>query len=62
MEATFAAHPLARLLEPRGVALWGAFQTPGSHADQLLKTLIEEHEPRGIHPANPKGGRVLVLP
>lgn len=59
MDAKLASHPLARLIEPRGVAVIGASQTPGKYGFLLLKTLIEEGYAGGVHPVNPRGGAVL---
>jgi acetyltransferase len=53
------AHPLARLFDPRGVAVLGASQAPGKYGTILLQTLIEEGFAGGIHPVNPKGGELL---
>ena len=62
MEPSLAAHPLARLLEPRGVAVIGASESPSKYGFLLLKTLIEEGFPGRIHPVNPRGGAVLGRP
>ncbi|HEU4402163.1 MAG TPA: acetate--CoA ligase family protein [Candidatus Polarisedimenticolia bacterium] len=53
------AHPLARLFDPRGVAVIGASETPGKYGTILLTTLIEQGYTGGIHPVNPKGGALL---
>lgn len=55
MDAKLASHPLARLIEPRGVAVIGASQTPGKYGFLLLKTLIEEGYAGGVHPVNQIG-------
>ncbi len=54
-----AEHPLARLFDPRGVAVIGASETPGKYGHILLKTLIEEKYAGRILPINPKGGSLL---
>ena len=35
-------HALARLFDPRGVAVLGASQAPGKYGTILLQTLVEE--------------------
>jgi acetate---CoA ligase (ADP-forming) len=52
-------HPLARLFEPRAVAVIGASETPGKYGCILLRTLIEQGYPGRIVPVNPKGGALL---
>ncbi len=56
------SHPLAPLLEPRGVAVLGASETPGKYGYILLKTLIEEGYAGGIFGVNPRGGSLLGRP
>ncbi|HEV8700848.1 MAG TPA: acetate--CoA ligase family protein [Candidatus Polarisedimenticolia bacterium] len=56
------AHALARLFDPRGVAILGASQAPGKYGTILLQTLIEEGFAGAIHPVNPKGGALLGRP
>ena len=56
------AHPLQRLLDPRGVAVIGASQTPGKYGTILLQSLIEQGFPGGIYPVNPRGGELLGRP
>ncbi len=53
------AHPLARLFDPRGVAVVGAAQAPGKYGTILLQTLIEQKFGGGVYPINPKGGELL---
>ncbi len=53
------AHPLQRLLDPRGVAVIGASQTPGKYGTILLTSLIEQGYAGGVYPVNPKGGELL---
>jgi len=53
------AHPLARLFDPRGVAVVGASQAPGKYGTILLQTLIEQKFGGGVYPINPKGGELL---
>jgi acetyltransferase len=55
-------HPLAPLLEPRGVAVIGASETPGKYGYILLKTLMEEGYAGGIVGVNPAGGSLLGRP
>ncbi|HXH28059.1 MAG TPA: CoA-binding protein, partial [Candidatus Polarisedimenticolia bacterium] len=55
-------HPLARLFDPRAVAVVGASETPGKYGCILLKTLIEHGYAGGIVPVNPKGGALLGRP
>ncbi len=62
MEPPQRAHSLARLFEPRGVAVIGASADPGKYGHLLLKTLIEEGYPGAIHPVNPRGGQLLGRP
>jgi acetate---CoA ligase (ADP-forming) len=50
------AHPLAPLLEPRGVAVVGASETPGKYGYILLKTLIDEGYAGAAFGVNPRGG------
>jgi acetyltransferase len=57
-----ASHPLARLFDPRGVAVVGASENPAKYGCLLLKTLIEEGYAGGIHPVNPAGGALLGRP
>ena len=52
-------HPLARLFDPRGVAVIGASETPGKYGHILLKTLLEEKFAGGVYPVNPRGGSLL---
>ena len=54
-----AAHPLARLFDPRGVAVIGASETPGKYGYLILETLIKEKYGGRIYPINPKGGSLL---
>ncbi len=49
-------HALARLFDPRGVAVVGASQSPGKYGTILLQTLIEQKFGGGIYPVNPRGG------
>jgi len=56
---SLAGHPLARLFDPRGVAVVGASATPGKYGTILLQTLIEQGYAGGIHPVSPKGGELL---
>ncbi len=56
------SHPLAPLLEPRGVAVLGASETPGKYGYILLKTLIDEGYAGGIFGVNPRGGSLLGRP
>jgi acetate---CoA ligase (ADP-forming) len=55
-------HPLARLFDPRGVAVLGASQAPGKYGTILLQTLLEEGYAGAVHPVNPKGGALLGRP
>jgi len=55
-------HPLARLFNPRGVAVLGASQAPGKYGTILLQTLLEEGYAGAVHPVNPKGGALLGRP
>jgi acyl-CoA synthetase (NDP forming) len=59
VEPPISSHPLARLLEPRGVAVVGASENPAKYGCLLLKTLIEEGYAGAIHPVNPNGGALL---
>ena len=59
MKPPVSSHPLARLLEPRGVAVVGASENPAKYGCLLLKTLIEEGYAGAIHPVNPNGGALL---
>ena len=52
-------HPLARLFDPRGVAVIGASETPGKYGEILLRSLIEGGYGGAIHPINPRGGSLL---
>lgn len=54
-----AAHPLARLFDPRGVAVIGASETPGKYGYLILETLIKEKYGGRIYPINPNGGSLL---
>ena len=56
------SHPLAALLEPRGVAVVGASETPGKYGYILLKTLVDEGYAGGIFGVNPRGGSLLGRP
>lgn len=49
-------HPLARLFDPRGVAVVGASETPGKYGYILLKTLLDEGYSGGVYGVNPRGG------
>jgi len=49
-------HPLARLFDPRGVAVLGASETPGKYGYILLKTLLDEGYPGRVFGVSPKGG------
>ncbi|HKN46550.1 MAG TPA: CoA-binding protein, partial [Candidatus Polarisedimenticolia bacterium] len=51
--------PLARLFDPRGVAVIGASETPGKYGEILLRSLIDGGFAGGIHPINPRGGSLL---
>jgi acetyltransferase len=55
-------HPLAPLLDPRGVAVIGASQAPGKYGQILLRTLIEQGYQGRVHPVNPRGGALLGRP
>ncbi len=57
-----APHPLARLFDPRGVAIIGASEAPGKYGTILLRGLIEHGFKGAIHPVNPKGGALLGRP
>lgn len=52
-------HPLARLFDPRGVAVIGASEAPGKYGHILLRTLIEQGYRGAVHAVNPRGGSVL---
>ncbi len=54
-----ADHPLARLFDPRGVAVIGASETPGKYGYLTLESLINEKYGGRIYPINPKGGSLL---
>ena len=49
-------HPLARLFEPRGVAVVGASETPGKYGYILLRTLLDEGYRGAVHGINARGG------
>jgi len=57
-----ARHPLAPLLDPEGVAVIGASESPGKYGQILLRTLIEQGYRGAIHAVNPRGGSLLGLP
>lgn len=56
------AHPLKPLLEPRGVAVVGASETPGKYGYILLKTLIDEGYAGATFGVNPRGGALAGRP
>jgi acetyltransferase len=56
------AHPLKALLEPRGVAVVGASETPGKYGYILLKTLIDEGYAGASFGVNPRGGSLAGRP
>ncbi|PYS94978.1 MAG: hypothetical protein DMF50_10695 [Acidobacteria bacterium] len=58
-ETPDAGHPLARLLDPRGVAVLGASRAPGKYGTILLTSLIEGGYRGGIYPVSPKSGDLL---
>ncbi|HET7291443.1 MAG TPA: acetate--CoA ligase family protein [Vicinamibacteria bacterium] len=49
-------HALARLFDPRGVAVVGASETPGKYGYILLKTLLDQGYPGPVYGINPRGG------
>ncbi len=57
-----ALHPLARLFDPRGVAVLGASETPGKYGFILLKTLLDEGYPGRVYGVSPKGGALAGRP
>ena len=54
-----ANHPLARLFDPRGVAVVGASANPGKYGSILLQTLIQQGYAGAVYPVSPKGGELL---
>jgi acetyltransferase len=55
-------HPLAALLDPAGVAVIGASESPGKYGHILLRTLIEQGYAGAVHAVNPRGGSLMGRP
>lgn len=51
-------HALARLFDPRGVAVLGASETPGKYGYILLKTLLDEGYSGAAFGVNARGGAI----
>ena len=53
---------LARMLDPRSVAVLGASNNPGKRGYQAVQALLTDGYPHPVYPVNPKGGSLLGLP
>jgi acyl-CoA synthetase (NDP forming) len=53
---------LARLLDPRSIAIFGASRDPAKRGHQAVRALLEAAYPYPIYPVNPKGGEILGIP
>ena len=56
-----SVHPLARVFEPRSVAVVGASADPHKRGHQIIAALQRAGYPGRILPVNPRGGSVLGL-
>lgn len=53
---------LARMLDPRSIAVLGASTDPGKRGYQAVRALLAAGYRYPLHPVNPKGGSILGLP
>src|SRR6476660_198517 len=53
---------LARMLDPRSIAVLGASTDPRKRGDQAVRALLAAGYRYPLHPVNPRGGSILGLP
>lgn len=53
---------LARLLDPRSIAVLGASTDPGKRGYQAVRALLADGYRHPVYPVNPRGGSLLGLP